>query len=313
MNKLNFLCWLCDRTCCFLEKFTPLARTLHCRRQWREWQILSLLLAIVFFVVAVLFGLVWFVILNIEHNLDNIDGIYFFAVLFCLFFIFSIHKVLDNFFNYILIIQFWPCLYFYPPAHGSHPGSDFFVFLVLFLCFFFIFWHQLWKLPGAKVVYCDCFHFFYWECGVQSLCVRRSSISNWNWIVCLIICLLIKRFFSTNLQWVLSVHPQLVVRPEKCLHHLKICEQCYRCWIYIYMKSTTAVLNSYKMCYPNIRRLKKLYKYEQTCWTFWKLLLLWWACSKDLEDQSRPQYLACILFLVLLQLCGRSPQPLAEL
>ena len=89
--------------------------------------------------VDVLFGLVWFVILNIEHNLDNIDGIYFFAVLFCLFFIFSIHKVLDNFFNYILIIQFWPCLYFYPPAHGSHPGSDFFVFLVLFLCFFLSF------------------------------------------------------------------------------------------------------------------------------------------------------------------------------
>ena len=203
--------------------------------------------------------------------------------------------MLDNFFNYILIIQFWPCLYFYPPAHGSHPGSDFFVFLVLFLCFFFIFWHQLWKLPGAKVVYCDCFHFFYWECGVQSLCVRRSSISNWNWIVCLIICLLIKRFFSTNLQWVLSVHPQLVVRPEKCLHHLKICEQCYRCWIYIYMKSTTAVLNSYKMCYPNIRRPKKLYKYEQTCWTFWKLVLLWWACCLfNRIGRSEPTPIPCL-------------------
>ena len=24
MNKLNFLCWLCDRICCFLEKFAPL-------------------------------------------------------------------------------------------------------------------------------------------------------------------------------------------------------------------------------------------------------------------------------------------------
>ena len=39
MSKLNFLCWLCDRIWCFLEKFTPLAKILHCRRQWREWQI----------------------------------------------------------------------------------------------------------------------------------------------------------------------------------------------------------------------------------------------------------------------------------
>ena len=37
MSKL--LCWLCDRIWCFLEKFTPLAKILHCRRQWREWQI----------------------------------------------------------------------------------------------------------------------------------------------------------------------------------------------------------------------------------------------------------------------------------
>ena len=40
-----------------------------------------------------------------------------------------------------------------------HPDH---ILAVIFLCFCFvsfIFWHQLWKHPGARVVYCDCFHF----------------------------------------------------------------------------------------------------------------------------------------------------------